>query len=615
MVRKKLLNCLIVLFLFVICHLAFVISPVKASGEFTTDFDVTYTVKENGLTEVSNKIILTNVYSDMYAASYSIVLDSIVPENPKAFGSDGSMYNLEKIIEDNKTTLKVTFPDTLVGKDKSRIFFVNFEEASFAIRTGEVWEITIPRIAEESSFSAYNIKLLIPEKFGQEAYISPQPRNRSNNNGFLEYSFNKHDVEKTGIVAGFGAFQVFAFNLSYHLENPLSKSAITEITLPPDTAYQKVYYNNLSPKPYNMYVDSDGNWIAEYKLEARQRIDVVTSGHVQIFSNYRPFLPPSKESINENLVSKEYWEINDPEIAKLSETLKTPKQIYDFVSTKLKYDYTRIKANVERLGAVGALNNPQSAICMEFTDLFIALARSAGIPAREVNGYAYTENPDIQPLSLVNDVLHAWPEYYDSEKKVWIPVDPTWGSTTGGVDYFSKLDLRHFTFVIHGKDSKTPYAAGSYKLGTNPQKDVYVSFGTLPTDRNQKIDVTANQTSWVPFLPNRLNITIQNLGQSAVYAVKPKIYFDNLELDNETIVEVLLPYQSYKYSIDIPFSFLGTKTPESVKIDVNDSEIIVPTNKNHVLIYNLLFIFTISIAILISIVVRLKIWKLPKKFF
>ena len=95
---------------------------------------------------------------------------------------------------------------------------------------------------------------------------------------------------------------------------------------------------------------------------------------------------------------------------------------------------------------------------MEFTDLFITIARSAGIPAREVNGFAYTENPDIQPLSLVNDVLHAWPEYYDSEKGVWIPVDPTWGSTTGGVDYFSKLDLRHFTFVVHGKDSTKPYA-------------------------------------------------------------------------------------------------------------------------------------------------------------
>ena len=143
----------------------------------------------------------------------------------------------------------------------------------------------------------------------------------------------------------------------------------------------------------------------------------------------------------------------NPIIIDEAKNLKTAKGIYDFVSTKLKYDYERVKPNVERLGAVNALNNPNSAICMEFTDLFIALARAAGIPAREVNGFAYTENPKIQPLSLVNDVLHAWPEYYDYEKGVWIPVDPTWASTTGGVDYFNKLDLRHFTFVMHGKSS------------------------------------------------------------------------------------------------------------------------------------------------------------------
>ena len=289
MIRKKLLNCLIVLFLFVIYHLSFVISPVKASGEFTTDFDVTYTVKENGMTEVSNKIILTNVYSDMYATSYSIVLDSITPINPKAYSADGVNYDLITSQENDKTTLKVTFPDTVVGKDKSRIFYMNFDEGSFAIRTGEVWEVTIPRVSEDATFSSYNIKLLVPEKFGQEAYISPQPRSRQTTNGLLEYNFSKSDVEKTGIVAGFGAFQVFAFNLSYHLENPLSKTAVTEITLPPDTAYQKVYYDNLTPKPFNMYVDQDGNWIAEYKLEARQRVDVLTNGHVQIFSNYRPF--------------------------------------------------------------------------------------------------------------------------------------------------------------------------------------------------------------------------------------------------------------------------------------------------------------------------------------
>ena len=57
---------------------------------------------------------------------------------------------------------------------------------------------------------------------------------------------------------------------------------------------------------------------------------------------------------------------------------------------------------------------------MEFTDLFVAIARAAGIPARESVGYAYTTNSRLRPLSLVTDVLHAWPEYYDADKKIWV---------------------------------------------------------------------------------------------------------------------------------------------------------------------------------------------------
>ena len=583
-----------------------------ASGEFNTDFDVTYEVKETGVTEVTNKITLTNVFSNMYATSYSIVLDSINPTNVKAYGLN-SAYPTRIIKEGDKTTIKIDFPDTVVGKDKSRTFYVSFDETTFAVRTGEVWEISIPGISEEATFNSYYLRLLIPEKLGQEAYISPSPRQKSNQNGFLTYVFNKTDVEKTGIVAGFGAFQVFSFNLNYHLENPLAKSSTTEITLPPDTAYQKVYYENISPRPTNMYVDSDGNWIAEFRLEARQRIDVTTNGFVQIFSNYRPFLSPNTESLNQNLIGTEYWDINNPEIVKLAQTLNTPKKIYDFVSTKLKYDYSRVKPNVERLGGVRALQNPESAICMEFTDLFITIARSAGIPAREVNGFAYTENPDIQPLSLVNDVLHAWPEYYDSEKGVWIPVDPTWGSTTGGVDYFSKLDLRHFTFVVHGKDSTKPYAAGSYKLGANPQKDVFVSFGSLPTVRNSKLELGAKIAIWVPFISNKLDLSISNSGPVAVYNLIPKVYFDGIEQTSKNNLDVLLPFQTYKTSLDIPFSFLASKTPDIIKIVVNEDEIVVPTNKKQVIIYNLLFIFIIAILILLTIIIRLKKWKFPKK--
>ncbi len=583
-----------------------------ASVEFITDFDVTYNIKESGIAEVTNQIILTNVFSNLYATSYSLVLDSISPLNVKAYGEDGA-YTTRITTDGTKTTIKVEFPNQIVGKNRSRTFFVVFEDPSLAIRTGEVWEISIPRISEEATFSSYHLKLKVPDKFGQEAYISPRPRSKESQGGFTVYGFNKPDVEKTGVVAGFGAFQVFSFNLNYHLENPLSRSTVTEITLPPDTAYQRVYYDAIEPRPANMYVDSDGNWIAEYKLNSRERVDVVARGQVQIFSNYRPFEKPSSESLNQNLAKKEYWEVDNQEIVDLAKKYTTPKDIYNFVSTKLKYDYERVKPNTERLGAVKALQNPLSAICMEFTDLFIAIARAAGIPAREINGFAYTENPDIQPLSLVNDVLHAWPEYYDSEKDVWVPVDPTWGSTTGGVDYFTKLDLRHFTFVVHGKDSKTPYAAGSYKLGSNPQKDVYVSFGNLVTENNSTPTITAKLEKWIPLISNRLDVEVNNHGSVAIYDTKLNIFFDGVKKETNTELGVLMPFQTYSSYVEIPFSFLGTKTPNQVTISLDNEEITVLTNKNQVVIYNLLFIFIVSILILVTILFRLKKWKFPKK--
>ncbi len=585
---------------------------VYASDEFNTDFDVTYRVHETGITEVNNKITLTNIFSNLYATSYSIVLDNINPANIKAYDEKGPLEIIKNIT--NKTvSLQVKFKDPVVGKDKSRVFWVSFEEPSFAIRTGEVWEVSIPRLSENAKFASYYISLEVPESFGQEAYISPTPRDIFKLDGLLKYKFNKEDIQKTGITAGFGQFQVFSFNLNYHLENPLNKESTTEITLPPDTAFQKVYYTNLNPRPIDMEVDSDGNWIALFNLEPRGRIDVTATGYVQIFASQRPYPKPTQNTLNENLLEQTYWEVSNPIITNEVKNLKTASQIYNFVSNKLKYDYNRVKPNVERLGASAALQNPDSAICMEFTDLFIALARAAGIPAREVNGFAYTENPEIQPLSLVNDVLHAWPEYYDFDKGVWIPVDPTWASTTGGVDYFNKLDLRHFSFVIHGKSSTQPYPAGSYKLGSNPQKDVFVSFGSLPVDRNSKITIKANLSKWIPLVANKLDIAISNPGPSAIYNIVPKIYFDEVAIKSDNSFDILMPFQTYKTYIDIPFSFLGAKTPEKVKMVIEGEEVVVATNKTQVVIYNLLFIFVVSIIVLLTILIRLKKWKFPRK--
>ena len=594
------------IFLFFVLSFLLLVFPRHslAAGEFATDVTVNYKIEEGGTTFVSHLISLENLFSDLYATSYSLVLDNIEPKNISVFeGSKALPFKLSK--EGAKNSLTIDFPEALVGKGEKRIFTVLFEETGFAARTGEVWEISIPRLSSDENFRSYNVSFSVPATFGTEAYISPKPKEVKTEEGRVIYFFEKEDVERTGVTAGFGAFQVFSFTLNYHLENPLSKSAKVDIALPPDTALQRVYYQVVNPKPENIYVDSDGNWLATFVLKSRERIDVEVKGIVQIFAAPRSFPGTREETLQENLKEREFWETSNPKIKELAEKLKTPAAIYDYVWQTLSYDYERVRPNVERFGAVKALENPTNAICMEFTDLFIALARSAGIPAREINGYAYTENPEIQPLSLVADVLHAWPEYWDESKKAWIPIDPTWASTTGGVDFFSKLDLRHFTFVIHGKDPQKPYPPGSYKLGPNPQKDVFVSFGTLPEERVSHPEITVVTKRPVPFGPTRLDITIRNPGPVALYNLAPAVSFNGSNTKTE-IIEVLLPYAHYEIESAVPYSFLGRSTPETVTVLVADSQVQVPTNKNQIILESAIVLLLLLLILVLVILIRFK---------
>lgn len=576
----------------------------RAQEQFIIDAKVTYQVEEDATTNVDHQITIENRFSDLYVTSYSLTLKNIDPEKVSA-SQDGNSLPVTVNRKDGSFLITINFEDKVVGKGNSRTFNVTYEDDSFATRTGEVWEISIPRLSDEHTFRSYSVTLRTPLSFGKEAYISPQPVTRAEGDRYQIYTFEKSDVSNFGISAGFGEFQVFSFNLNYHLENPLSRRAAVEVAIPPDTAFQKMYYDAITPEPDSVTTDVDGNWIATYILDSRERIDVKASGSVQIFSKPRQLDSPSSSSLSNNLQSTEYWETTDPAISSLASQLQTPRAIYDYVVNNLSYSYDRVRPNVDRMGASMALDNPEQAICMEYTDLFIALARSAGIPAREINGYAYTENPEIQPLSLVADVLHAWPEYWDEEKGVWVPVDPTWGSTTGGVDFFDKLDLRHFTFVIHGESSTKPYPPGSYKLGPNPQKDVFVNFGQLPKDRKTSPNVTAEATGMFPVLGSTLKINITNPGPSALYDLPVKIYFDDT-VEETYLVDELLPYASDEYSVKIPFSFLGTNTPEDVLVVAADSQVRVPTKKNQVIIYSLIAFFLLLIFIILMVFIRAK---------
>lgn len=521
---------------------------------------VTYTVQENGTTRAQLRGTLTNTTSEYYASSYKMQVGFDEITNVKASDSDGEITpTLTK--NDDGYLIGLDFNTKSVGMGSKLPFTITFDTPTVARQLGKIWEINIPGIANPSEFASFTVSVVVPESFGEPAYIKPDQRSKS-------LTFTKEQLGKSGISIAFGEEQLYSFHLTYHLQNGNVYPIRTEIALPPSTNYQEVFLTEINPRPLNVIKDKDGNWLAEYRLSPLQKLDVTATGVVQM-----SLIPKEQELSSEDqqeyTKSQPFWETRSAEINALAQELKTPQAIYDYVVNTLTYDFSRVTGDKPRLGAVASLKNPNSAVCREFTDLFIALARAAGIPAREVDGFAYTENARQRPLSVDQDILHAWPEYYDKEKKTWIMVDPTWGNTTGGVDYFTVLDFDHFAFVKKGRDSDYPIPAGGYKFfeGKNA-KDIRVEFATgLPATQADVIITSDFPGVSIAGLPIKGKITIKNTGPQELAPQVLSLVSDTLSPQTQIVqANSIPPFGSQTWNVSFHPTSLLTKTDAAFTI-------------------------------------------------
>lgn len=453
-------------------------NTVFAASEFATSYDIEYTVDNKGTTTTRQHITLANLLDHVYATEYSIIIGSTAISDVTASDNFGEL-NPEIKTETNSTKINLKFEKHIIGKDKQREVNITYKSPDFATVKGKVLEVGFPLLANSQDMSDYKVTINIPNSFGKATHILPIPVNSSKNNSYTSFIFDQNSIEnQESISATFGTVQYYHFTLKYNLENPNSVRGQTELALPPDTNYQQVIYNSIDPRPEQVTVDKDGNWLAKYILEPNSKKQVIVSGNIKLsyFPDNKKARELTDQEIKDYTQAQEYWEIESKVIQDIAKQNPNPRQIYDYIVNNFNYDYNRLTDNATRLGALKALENPDKNICMEFTDSFIAIARAAGIPAREINGYAYTENDKLRPLSLEQDVLHAWPQYFDKDSMQWIQIDPTWGKTTGGLNFFDKFDLDHITFVIHGIDSSYPITAGSYKYSGQKSKDVEITF-------------------------------------------------------------------------------------------------------------------------------------------
>lgn len=119
---------------------------------------------------------------------------------------------------------------------------------------------------------------------------------------------------------------------------------------------------------------------------------------------------------------------NDPNIVMLASSLAEGEDDLYIIANKLaswtrkniQYNLSTFTASVSK-SASWTLRNRQG-VCDELTSLFIAMARSLGIPARFIAGISYTSSE----LFTQNWGPHGWAEVYFPGVG-WIPFDPTYG--------------------------------------------------------------------------------------------------------------------------------------------------------------------------------------------
>jgi len=523
------------------------------AADFKTDYQVEYDLsefKEKLTSKVKFNIKITNLKGDVYVNKFAISFPKSFTTSNLQSSDDHGLIAPKIITDESNTKVEMEFSNPNVGRDTVNNFYLNFDQSNLFQINGKVWEVVLP-VIENKEGGSYKVIVSLPQDGDKKISIAkPRPNIISGNQIIWD-----NPTEKT-IYAVFGETQIYKAELIYHLKNTEVFPVITEVAFPPDSLYQKIFIQSISPEPSNVYQDSDGNYLGKYFLKPLESKTITFRSYIQVFSTSRDEVKDVIEQIvqtqkNYLLSSQKYWMINN---LKKIDGLTNAKDIYNFTVNSLKYNYQKINSNNSRLGADGVLSRPDQAVCLEFTDFFVGASREKGIMAREIEGYGFSFDPRLQPLSLVSDVLHAWPEYYNEKAGLWVPVDPTWENTSG-IDYFSSFDLNHIVFAIHGKKSDYPLPVGMYKVGGS--KDISIK-ATLD-DPIEKKSISVKGFSLPLRITDRKNYSgkfiIKNNSNIYLWKIPVDIKGKNLKINKEkTKILSLAPYEEktveFNYAVD-----------------------------------------------------------------
>lgn len=230
---------------------------------------------------------------------------------------------------------------------------------------------------------------------------------------------------------------------------PKTPLVVLDVLLPRSIpGRQNIVSIDYSPKPVEVY-EKNGQTYAQFRLDQPAKdVEIAINVTAETYrydyataaGNPNGRQMEKEVTLKQWLVHELYLEKYSPLIQNLAKRLQgkneeeTLRNCFDFVvKTLSKRPY-----DDKDYGAVWALQQKKGD-CTEFADLFIALCRANGIPARFCQGYLLETVPDT--------AKHDWPEVY-TKQYGWVPFDPFY-AYLGKATTFS--ELRPVYLVVDGE--------------------------------------------------------------------------------------------------------------------------------------------------------------------
>lgn len=204
----------------------------------------------------------------------------------------------------------------------------------------------------------------------------------------------------------------------------VAKPALVKLWLakPAILPYQKILNWESSAQPQKTYIDNQNNEILYFNFQNPKKTRLAVSALLELKRNYvdKRRLSYKEKKIwikPEKFLEQPTWlkKITKQIISANQKPLDKARRIFEFVYQNFTYQYPVNKRGVSNLKPHNLKGD-----CAEYAGLFVAMCRTAGIPAKNLTGFII----DTDKKRLLE---HGWAAFY-IDRYGWLQVDPQYAS-------------------------------------------------------------------------------------------------------------------------------------------------------------------------------------------